>query len=484
MQIVRNLAGYSFGRSDLVRRAMAKKKASVMAAERQNFVYGNEEEGVKGCIANGIPEEVAHKIYDDMTEFAKYAFNKSHAAAYAVVSYQTAYLKYYYPVEFMAALMTSVKDNTAKVLNYAMTCRQMDIAILGPDVNEGFSQFSVSDGKIRFGMSAIKGIGEGVIAAVVEERNRGGIYTSMEDFMTRLSSKEVNRSTIENFIKSGAFDCLGGTRKQKMLVYESMLASVNREKKDNLAGQMSLFDMGDEELAKAHKITYPDVGEYEKEEYLNYEKEVLGIYISGHPLEEYIALMEKNCTNTSQDFVVETEGERMGLANVADGENVIIGGILTGKTLKTTKKNTMMAFLTVEDLYGTVEIIVFPRDYEKFKNILTTDSKIFVKGRATVEEDRGGKVICQKIIPFDQIPCELWLRFPDIATFEKEETKLYETLFPYDGQDQVCIYAVKEKQVKKLLKSRSVDARKVIEQGVLSYLGEDSVAIREKSIEK
>ena len=484
MQIVRALAGYSFGRSDLVRRAMSKKKASVMAAERKNFVYGNEEEGVKGCIANGVSEEVANQIYDDMTEFAKYAFNKSHAAAYAVVSYQTAYLKYYYPVEFMAALMTSVKDNTNKVLEYAMSCRRMDIEISGPDVNEGFSQFSVSDGKIRFGMSAIKGIGEGVIEAIVAEREKNGRFVSMEDFMLRLSSKEVNRHTIENFIKSGAFDCLEGTRKQKMLVYESLLESVNREKKDNLAGQLSLFDMGDEELDHADRITYPDVGEYDREEFLNFEKEVLGIYISGHPLEEYIGLMEKNCTRTSQDFLADADSEGMGMANVEDGETVIIGGLLTGKTIKTTRNNSLMAFLTMEDLYGTVEVIVFPGDYEKYKSILNEDSKIFVKGKATVEEDRGGKLICRELIPFDKVPCELWIRFPDIASFQQEEKNLYQKLSTYDGQDPIYIYAVKEKQVKRLSQSRKVDARKVMEQGILSYLGEGSAAIREKSIEK
>lgn len=484
MQIVRNLAGYSFGRSDLVRRAMSKKKASVMAAERQNFVYGNEEEGVKGCIANGISEEVANKIYDDMTEFAKYAFNKSHAAAYAVVAYQTAYLKYYYPVEFMAALMTSVKHNTGKVLSYAMTCRQVNIEIQGPDVNEGFSEFSVLDGKIRFGMSAIKGIGAGVIEAIVSERKRGGIFVSMEDFMTRLSSKEVNKHTIENFIKSGAFDCLEGTRKQKMLVYQSMLDSVNREKKDNMAGQMSLFDMGDEELKGANAITYPDVGEYDKEEYLNFEKEVLGIYVSGHPLEDYIGLMQKNCTRTSQDFQPVEENGEMEMANVADGEVAVIGGMLVGKTIKTTKTNSIMAFLTIEDLYGTVEVIVFPRDYERVKGILSPDSKIFVKGRVNVEEDRGGKLVCQKIIPFDQVPCELWIRFPDIEAFQMEEQKLYQTLLPFDGKDVVCIYATKEKQIKRLPASRNVDARKIMEQRVLSYLGENSVAIVEKSIEK
>ncbi len=484
MQIVRNLAGYSFGRSDLVRRAMSKKKASVMAAERKNFVYGNEEEGVKGCIHNGVSEAVANKIYDDMTEFAKYAFNKSHAAAYAVVAYQTAYLKYYYPVEFMAALMTSVKDNTGKVLSYAMTCRQMEIGILGPDVNEGFSEFSVSDGKIRFGMSAIKGIGAGVIAAIVAERERDGKYTSMEDFMARLSSKEVNKHTIENFIKSGAFDCLGGNRRQKMLVYQSMLDNINREKKDSMAGQLSLFDMGDEDLKGANAVAFPEVGEYDKEEYLNFEKEVLGIYVSGHPLEDYLGLMQKNCTRTSQDFQAGEEGEELGAANAVDGETAVIGGMLVGKTIKTTKTNSIMAFITIEDLFGTVEVIVFPKDYERIKDILNPESKLFVKGRVNLEEDRGGKLICQKIIPFDQIPCELWIRFPDIETFQMEEEKLYQVLLPFSGKDTVCVYAVKEKQVKRLPQSRSVDARKIMAQQVLSYLGENSLAIVEKSIEK
>lgn len=484
MQIVRNLAGYSFGRSDLVRRAMSKKKASVMAAERKNFVYGNEEEGVKGCIGNGISEAVANKIYDDMTEFAKYAFNKSHAAAYAVVAYQTAYLKYYYPVEFMAALMTSVKDNTGKVLSYAMTCRQMEIGILGPDVNEGFSEFSVSDGKIRFGMSAIKGIGTGVISAIVAEREKNGKFTSMEDFMARLSSKEVNKHTIENFIKSGAFDCLGGNRRQKMLVYQSMLDSINREKKDSMAGQMSLFDMGDEDLAGANAVTYPDVEEYEKEEYLNFEKEVLGIYVSGHPLEDYLGLMKKNCTRTSQDFQISEEGEEMGAANAADGETAVIGGMLVGKTIKTTKTNSIMAFIIIEDLYGTVEVIVFPKDYERVRDMLNPESKLFVRGRVNMEEDRGGKLICQKIIPFDQIPCELWIRFPDIAAFEAEEERLYQILLPFDGKDTICIYATKEKQLKRLPRSKSVDARKIMAQNILSYLGDSSLAIVEKSIEK
>lgn len=484
MQIVRDLAGYSLGRSDLVRRAMSKKKAAVMAAERQNFVYGNEEEGVKGCIANGISENIANKIYDDMTDFAKYAFNKSHAAAYAVVAYQTAYLKYYYPVEFMAALMTSVKDNTGKVLSYTMNCRQMGIEILGPDVNEGVSAFSVSDGKIRFGLSAIKGIGEGVIENILSERAAHGSFASMEDFMKRLSSKEVNKHTIENFIKSGAFDCMEGTRKQKMQVYQSMLDNVNREKKDMMAGQLSLFDMGDEELTEAKRIVYPAVGEYEKEEYLAYEKEMLGIYVSGHPLEEYLGLMQKNCTRTSKDFQQETESAEMGKITVDDGEMAVIGGLLVGKTVKTTKTNSVMAFLTIEDLYGTVEVIVFPKVYERYRHLLQTDGKFLVKGRVSLEEDRAGKLICQSLVSFDEVPCELWIRFPDIAAFEKTEEELYQKLLSYEGKDIVCIYAEKEKQIKRLPAGKGVSARLVMEQKALSFLGENSVAIKEKSIEK
>ncbi len=482
MQIVRNLAGYSFGRSDLVRRAMAKKKAKVMEEERKNFVYGNEAEGVKGCIANGISEQVANKIYDEMIDFAKYAFNKSHAAAYAVVSYQTAWLKYYYPVEFMAALLTSVKDNSGKVLSYIMTCRQMDIEILPPDINDGYGEFYVSDGKIRYGMSAIKGIGTPVINAIVKERERGGKFVSMQDFMTRLSSKEINRHTIENFIKSGALDSVPGNRRQKMMICQSMLDTINRERKENLAGQISLFDLGDEEFDRKKEMRFPDVGEYDKEELLSFEKEMLNVYISGHPLEDYVRLMQKNCTRISSDFLPEEENG--GMAKVADGENVIIGGMITEKTTKITKTNQLMAFITIEDLYGTVEVIVFPKSYEKCKDALEIDSKVFVKGRVQVEEEKPGKILCSQIIAFDRVPCELWIRFPNKQTFVDKEMELYEKIHVYDGNDTVCIYLDSEKQIKRLPASRNVDARRVIKDDILHEYGENSVVIQEKSIEK
>ncbi len=481
MQIVRNLAGYSFGRSDLVRRAMSKKKASVMEAERKNFIYGNEEEGVRGCLANDISEEVANQIYNNMTDFAKYAFNKSHAAAYAVVSYQTAWLKHYYPLEFMAALLTSVKDNTNKVVSYVMNCREMGIEILPPDVNEGYSAFSVAEGKIRYGMSAIKGIGHNVIQSIVREREENGPYISMQDFMTRLTSKEVNKHTVENFIKSGAFDSLGGTRKQKMTVYQAMLDTVNREKKDTITGQLSLFEMGDEELEHANEITYPNVGEYEKEDLLMFEKEVLSIYIMGHPLEEYLSLMQKNCTNNSQDFMVGDEEISMETA-IQDGEKAIIGGMIVEKTVKTTKRNELMAFISVEDLYGTVEVIIFSKVYEKCKEFLQIDNKVFIKGRVQLEELRDGKIICQEVIPFDSIPCELWLRFENKESFLSQEQQLYSLLSPYDGRDMVCIYLDQEKQVKRLPYSRSVNARRTIADGIFNQLEGVTSAIKEKPL--
>ncbi|MFW5647396.1 MAG: DNA polymerase III subunit alpha, partial [Acetivibrio ethanolgignens] len=385
MQIVRDLAGYSYGRSDLVRRAMSKKKAEVMAKERKNFVYGNEEEGVPGCIARGISEQVANQIFDEMTDFAKYAFNKSHAAAYAVVAYETAYLKHYYPVEFMAALMTSIMDFIKKVSEYIYHCRQMGIEILPPDINEGYGDFSVSGNNIRYGLSAIKGLGKPVIDAIIAEREVNGPFVHMKDMAMRLSSKEINKRTFENLIKSGALDSLPGTRKQKMSIYAQLLDGINQEKKNNLEGQLSLFDLAAEEDKAEFDITFPDVGEYDKEMLLGFEKEVLGIYVSGHPMDEYEALWKKNITHTTLDFALGEEGEA---AKVRDGAVETIGGIITGKMIKTTRTNTTMAFVTLEDLVGTVEVIVFPRDYEVNRRFLEADKNVFIRGKVTVEEDK------------------------------------------------------------------------------------------------
>ena len=480
MQIVRDLAGYTWGRSDLVRRAMSKKKTKVMEEERQNFVYGNKAEGVPGCVANGIDEKVANKIYDEMIDFAKYAFNKSHAAAYAVVSYQTAYLKYYYPVEFMAALMTSVLDNSTKVSEYILTCRRMGIEILPPDINEGESGFSVSGKSIRYGLSAIKSVGRPVIEAIIEERKERGVFTTLNDFITRMSGKDVNKRSIENFIKAGALDCLEGTRKQLLMVYSSVLDSVNQEKKNSMAGQMTLFDLAPEEDKADFELKLPDVGEYPKEELLAFEKEVLGVYISGHPLEAYEEKWRKNISAVTSDFMLD---EETGATKIHDGEKVVIGGMVTAKTIKYTKTNQVMAFFTIEDLVGTVEVIIFPRDYEKYHTYLEEDAKIFVTGRANVEEEKNGKVICEKIIGFDDSKKELWLQFADLASYQEKEAKLSGMLAGSDGRDEVIIYLAAEKRMKRLPKSRSIHVEPGLLQTLFGFLGENNVKVVEKSIE-
>lgn len=480
MQIVRELAGYSYGRSDLVRRAMAKKKEEIMIKERQTFIYGNEIEGIPGCVKNGIPEAVANKIFDEMLDFAKYAFNKSHAAAYAVVAYQTAYLKCHYPVEFMAALMTSVIDNPGKVSQYIYSCRQMNIPILPPDINTGDVVFTVHDGAIRYALSAIKGIGRPVIEALVAEREAHGPYTSLKNFASRLSGKEVNKRTIESFIKAGAFSNIHSNRRQLMLCYVQILDQIAEEKKSNLAGQMSLFDFADKDEKQEYDFHYPDVEEYSKEELLAFEKEVLGIYVSGHPLDDYKEKISKNVTGYSYDFIVD---EETGKTKVEDGSLYVIGGMITSKTVKTTRNNGIMAFITLEDLFGSVEVIIFPKDFEKYKSILEIDNKVFIRGRATTEEDKDAKLICQEIIPFDAVPREIWIRFADLSEYLKAEKELFKILEEYDGNDTVVIYCEKEKAMKRLPKSMNVKADSDLISKLNQIYSEKNIRLVEKCLD-
>ena len=479
MQIVRDLGGYTLGRSDLVRRAMSKKKAAVMAKERQNFVYGNKEEDVPGCIANGIDEKTANKIYDDMTDFAKYAFNKSHAAAYALVAYQTAYLKYYYPVEFMAALMTSVIDNPPKVAEYILTCRQMGIRILPPDINVGEAGFTVDGKNIRYGLSAIKSIGRPVIDAVVEERTLGGSYRSLKDFIERLTGKETNKRTIENFIKSGAFDGLGGTRKQFMMIYADIMDRIAHEKKSSMTGQMTLFDLMGEEDKREYEIQLPKVGEYDKEQLLAFEKEVLGIYVSGHPLEKYEALWKHVITNVTSDFALD---EETGHSKVMDGNRAVIGGILTDKRVKYTKTNKTMAYLTVEDLVGTVEVVVFPKDYEKNLQYLNVDDRVFIRGRVSSEDDQSSKLICEKIFRFDEVPQELWIQFATISDYRAREKQLFDLLRNSDGKDYVVIYVRDGRSVRRLGDNWTVRADESLLGALSEAFGADNVRLTQKKI--
>lgn len=481
MQIVRDLAGYTMGRSDLVRRAMSKKKTAVMEKERQNFVYGNPEENVKGCIANGIDEKTANHIYDEMIDFAKYAFNKSHAACYAVVAYQTAYLKYYYPKEFFAALMTSVMDNVTKVSEYILTCRQLGIRILPPDINEGQSGFSVSGDAIRYGLSAIKSVGRNVVDEIIKERKNNGLFTSIDDFVERMGGREVNKRTLENFIKSGAMDSLPGNRRQKTMIAPELLDQKTKDRKNVLEGQLSLFDFAAEEEKQQYQITMPDVPEFPKEELLAFEKEILGIYISGHPMDEYLETWKNSITAKTTDFMVDEESGR---AVVEDGVRVTIGGMITAKTVKLTKNGQQMAFVTVEDMVGSVEVIVFPRDYESKRNMLNEDAKVFISGRTSIGDDPVGRLICEQVIPFDQVPKDLWLKFTDKAQYDALWPSVSAVLRGSDGNDTVIIYLEKERAKKILPVNWHVAASETVLSELMKIIGEKNVKVVEKGLKR
>ena len=480
MQIVQQLAGYTMGQADNIRRAMSKKKQYVIDAERQSFVYGDSERGIRGCVANGIDEKAANSIYDSMVDFAKYAFNKSHAAAYAVISVQTAWLKFYYPVEFMAALMTSVIDNSAKAAEYLLHCKELGISVLPPDINVGQGEFTAEGNAVRYGLYAIKSLGRPVIDSIIEERKKGGSYRTLQDFIERTVQRDINKRAIENLIKAGACDGLDGNRHQMSIVYTSIVDDVVRRKKTGLEGQMSLFDFVGEEDKKDYEVHYPNVEEFPKEVLLGFEKEVLGIYLSGHPLEDYLGKMKKNVTANAADFVREEES---GAIRVTDNMHVVVGGMIAAKTVKYTRNNQAMAFLTVEDLTGSVEIIVFPKDYERYNRFLNDEEKIFVVGHATVEEEQDGKVICERIVPFDDTRKELWLQFPTKSDFSAKEQQVYEILRDSDGNDEVVIYISDVKAFKRLPRNRAVGTNSVLLARLTEFLGEKNVKVVEKGIE-
>ena len=476
MQIVRDLGGYTLGRSDLVRRAMSKKKHHVMEKERENFVYGNIEENVPGCVKNGIEEEVAKDIYNEMMDFAKYAFNKSHAACYAVVSYQTAYLKYYYPVEFMAALMTSVIDNPTKVAGYIVACRVMGVPILSPDINESESKFSVINGQVRYALTAIKGVGGPIIEAVVQERKEQGKYVTIRDFLERTGKLDLNKRAVENFIKAGAFDSLQGTRKQFMSVYLQIMERIHKESKNSMAGQITLFDVVNEENKEDYTVRLPEVGEYDLNTLLTFEKEVLGIYVSGHPLEEDEELWKKIITTNTANFMLDEETNQI---QVIDGESVVVGGIISEKKIKYTKNDKTMAFLLLEDLYGSIEVIVFPRDYERFAASLVEEEKVFIRGRVSAEDERDGKLIAENIVSFKNIPRQIWIQFETNKAVEEQYQGLLECIADSDGKDMIGIF-IKEGKLRKMLpKNQTVQINPFIFRQLQEKYGEENVKIIE-----
>lgn len=511
MQIVMKLAGYTLGRSDLVRRAMAKKKPEEMEKERKNFVYGNKELNVPGCIANGISEDIANKIFDEMMKFAEYAFNKSHSVAYAVLAAQTAYLKYYYPVEFMAALMSSVLDNNGKVAKYISVCKQMNVEILPPDINEGVAKFSISDGKIRYGLSGIKSVGAAVVDRIVGERQKNGRFKDLHDFLTRMPSKDTNKKTVEALILSGAFDGMGANRKQMLMALPAISEETARERKSRESGQLSLFDIMGDDFAASSRVPYPDVDEYPDTEKLSLEKSVLGVYVSGHPLGKYVDLLQKNCTAQSLDFAPDSEEDNEEIDEVGaddtekklrDGGVYVVGGIITNVSVKLTRKNQNMAYVTLEDMVGQTEVVVFPRDFEKNRSLLTVDNRVFIRGHADVGE-KGSKLILSDIVTFDKVengavsftpaggqrkwaakssPVEsnkqLWVLFEDMDEYVKNETQFISILEQHKGNCPVYVQLKTTRQVKNMGRGFCVNENSGILYSLQMEYGKDRVLLR------
>ena len=406
MQIVRDLAGYSYGRSDLVRRAMAKKKKDVMAAERKNFVYGSEKEHVPGAVNRGVPAAVAEHIFDEMTAFASYAFNKAHAACYAVVAVQTGWLKYYYPAEFMAAMMNSVVGNAAKVAAYIQYCRKKEIPVLPPHVNFSDRKFTVETNKegvkcVRMGMSGVKNVGNSAVDAIVQERKLSGPYRDVFEFCRRIDSEAVNKRAVESLIMAGCFDHMGATRLQCMRVFDQALEANSAKRRQNVVGQISLFDMGQPTADLAIEDTYPDVGEYPYKQLLSMEKEMTGVYVSGHPLDEYRKELEALEINTA--WVAELK-ERPDAGIDEDGHQVVMGGILTALRPKATKKGAMMGFITLEDLTGQIECLLFPRIFERYNKLLELDMPVLLTGHLSVREEEDTKLLVDVVEPLVQLP--------------------------------------------------------------------------------
>ena len=410
MQIVRDLAGYSYGRSDLVRRAMAKKKHKVMNEEREIFVHGLTDENgkvtVPGCVRNGVPENVANEIYDEMISFASYAFNKSHAAAYGVVAMQTAWLKRYYPVQFMAAMLNSVYGNTGKIAGYIQYCRGRGIAVLPPDVNRSRWKFTVdtdTDGKpaILFGLGAVKSVGENAVNAIRREREARGPYKDIFDFCRRVDTAECNKRVVESLIKAGAFDRTGANRPQMLLVYEQAMDANQSSRKKNVDGQVSLFDMfgGGEEPLFETQMSLPEVPDCPGRVKLQMEKEAAGVYMSGHPLDEYREILGRMTFSTAKLETGEEDGEE---ARDLDGRFVDMGGILTEVKGKATRKGDYMAFVTLEDMAGQIECLVFPRIYEKYQPLLQEDAAVVISGKISVREEEAPKLLAERVTRMEE----------------------------------------------------------------------------------
>lgn len=487
MEIVRKLAGYSMGRSDLVRRAMSKKKHKVMEEERYNFIHGIVDESgnieVEGCLRNGITEKAANRIFDQMMDFASYAFNKSHAAAYAVVGYETAYLMCYYPTEFIAAMLNSVKGNSEKIAFYTRYAVQINIGVLPPSINESFAEFTVKGDTIRFGLSALKNVGVNVIESIVRNREEKGSFTGFMDFCNKIDTSCVSKRAVESLIKAGAFDDFKIYRSQLLAIYEKVLDGVNNDRKRNISGQINLFLDFDNDYNN-FEIEYPNIKEFKKKHLLAMEKEMTGIYLSGHPLDEYEETLKIQTNTRISDIVVdESLEEGNELLNesfkLQDGDKVIIGGIISSVNKKVTKNNDMMAFINLEDLYASVEVIVFPRTFEKYKSLMEEDEIVIIKGRVTIREEEQPKILCEDIKPLLKINSEkIYILVENEVMVKDALKKIKQNLTIYRGNTPVYLCTKEPRKMyavdKGLWLSEEIDVMEILR----NIFGQDNIKIQ------
>lgn len=488
MEIVRKLGGYSLGRSDMVRRAMSKKKHSVMEQERKNFIYGIvDEEGnveVPGCLRNGISEKAANDIFDSMMDFASYAFNKSHAAAYAVVGYQTAYLMHYYPVETIAAMLNSMMGSSEKVAHYINFAESQGIQVLPPNINESYSKFTVQDDKIRFGLAAIKNVGMNVVDSIVEARDSKGKFESITDFINKIDLSAINKRAVESLIKAGALDDFKIFRSKLLAVHEKLMDSMASERKRNIDGQISLFGLTEDEDFKAPEVMYPNIKEFAKNNLLAMEKEMTGLYLSGHPLDEYAKSLKVMTSTTIQKIYDCKEAHNEGIDHeeysIHDEDKVVVGGIITEVTQKVTRNNQIMAFIKIEDLSATIEVIVFPKTLDRVRNLIAADAFVIIKGRVSMKEDEAVKIICETMEPLEKVDSsKVYVRVDNLDMARETKPKLMEICNEYAGNTPLYVFTANDRKNYRMPRNMWVNLSSDIFVELEKVFGEGNVKIVE-----
>ena len=488
MEIVRKLGGYSLGRSDMVRRAMSKKKHSVMEQERKNFIYGIvDEEGnveVPGCLRNGISEKAANDIFDSMMDFASYAFNKSHAAAYAVVGYQTAYLMHYYPVETIAAMLNSMMGSSEKVAHYINFAESQGIQVLPPNINESYSKFTVQDDKIRFGLAAIKNVGMNVVDSIVEARDSKGKFESITDFINKIDLSAINKRAVESLIKAGALDDFKIFRSKLLAVHEKLMDSMASERKRNIDGQISLFGLTEDEDFKATEVMYPNIKEFAKNNLLAMEKEMTGLYLSGHPLDEYAKSLKVMTSTTIQKIYDCKEAHNEGIDHeeysIYDEDKVVVGGIITEVTQKVTRNNQIMAFIKIEDLSATIEVIVFPKTLDRVRNLIAADAFVIIKGRVSMKEDEAVKIICETMEPLEKVDSsKVYVRVDNLDMARATKPKLMEICNEYAGNTPLYVFTANDRKNYRMPRNMWVNLSSDIFLELEKVFGEGNVKIVE-----